>query len=985
MGLVVLCRILGPLEVNAGGEWASIGAAKWRALLAVLVTKPGEVVSTERLIDELWGDEPPLAARKLVSGYVLRLRRLTGDADGHVLATRAPGYRVMMSRADVDACRFEDLLGAGRHALATDPGKAADLLAEALGLWRGPALMDVPRGLLVTAEADRLNELRLAAQELRIEASIRCGRQVELVPELRGLTAGHPLREQFWHQLMRVLAGCGRPAEALDVYGHVRDLLADALGADPGPDLQQLYHRILAGDPQRTGQRPDAQLRAAGPEPQETQGGTLAVDPGFLEKGSAQLANVPGSAVPDAGGRAAAAGRVLPRQLPASVCHFTGRAAELAELDGLLEDAAGEGAALVISAIDGMAGIGKTALAVHWAHQVAGRFPDGQLYVNLRGFGPSGAAVTPAEAIRGFLDAFEVPPERIPSSLDAQAALYRSLLAGQRMLVLLDNARGTEQVRPLLPGSPGCLVVVTSRAQLTGLAAGEAARLLTLGLLTEGESAKLLASRLGAGRVDSEPGPVSDLIRLCARLPLALSIAAARASSRPGFKLAAVAAELRQAQGRLDALDVGGTSSVRTVFSWSYAQLGFPAAMVFRLLGLHPGPDISLPAAASLAGISRAEAAESLNELTQAHLLTEPVPGRFTFHDLLRAYAADRAAAEEGEPGRRAALHRMFDHYLHSAYAADRCIYPERDPISLAPARPGVLPESFPDRARSLAWFEAEKHVLLALTVQAGVAGHDVHAWQIPWALVDFFDWGGHWAEWAATHHTALAAARRLGDHDARAHAHHSLANALARLGSHEDAGTHLRQALDLFRQLGDLAGQARVHVDLVRAFGRQGQYGEALRCAGEAVRLFQAVGNKALEGGALNAVGWCHAKLGHHQEAITWCERALMLQQECGVWYGAAYTWDSLGYIHLELGHHTEAAACYRHSLDLAREVGDRQLQATALTYLGDTHQATGDPDAAHGAWQQALVILDDLKDPDADEVRARFNRLDEITSSRD
>jgi hypothetical protein len=377
---------------------------------------------------------------------------------------------------------------------------------------------------------------------------------------------------------------------------------------------------------------------------------------------------------------------------------------------------------------------------VRWAHQVADRFPDGQLYVNLRGFDPSSAPVPPAQALHGFLTAFQIPAGQIPADLAAQAALYRSLLAGKRVLVLLDNARDAAQVRPLLPGSPGCLALVTSRTQLAGLAAAEDAFLLTLDVLAEAEAREMLAHRLGSQRIAAEPLAADELIGLCARLPLALSIAAARAAGRSAFRLAVLAAELREAHDRLDALDAGdGASDVRAVISWSYHELSAPSARMFRLLGLHPGPDISLAAAASLAGLPVRQAREWLDELTRSHLLAERSPGRFAFHDLLRAYAAERAAAQD-DAERRAAVHRTLDHYLHTGHAAAIRLSPVREPLLLAGPQPGVRAEPLTDGRQALAWFQAEHRVLIAATMQAADLGFGDHAWQIPWTLASFLD-----------------------------------------------------------------------------------------------------------------------------------------------------------------------------------------------------------------------------------------------------
>lgn len=608
-GLNGLFRILGPLEVRTCEGWHGIGAPKWRTLLATLLLRPGQAVSMDCLADELWGESPPRGVRKQVSGYVLRVRRMIGDPDGKVLVTRSPGYQLLVSRADLDASVFEELLAAGRAALADGTGpQASGLLSEALSLWRGRVLADVRPGPLVAAEVSRLEELRLDTVELRIEADLRCGRPSEVVPEVRRLTTEHPLRERLWNLLMRALHDSGRPAEALEVYARVSGILADQLGTDPGPELRQLHQRILA-----TGLTP-----AAVP---------------------------PGDDSLETGRPAFSVHATVPRQLPVPVRHFTGREDELRALDALLDQAAGSAGTVAVAAISGTAGVGKTALAVHWAHRVAGHFPDGQLYANLRGFDRGGPPVPAATVIRDFLDALNVPPDRLPATATAQAGLFRSLLAGKRVLIILDNARGAEQARPLMPGAPGCLAVVTSRARLTSLAAVEGARLLTLDVLSVPESRELLSRHLDKDRTAAEPDAVDELIESCARLPLALSITAARAADQPRFSLAALAEDLRDASRRLDMLDAwGAASSVRAMFSWSWQQLTDPAKRMFRLLGMHPGPDITARAAASLAGLPPGQAHQALHELAGAHLIAERVPGRYAFHDLLRAYAAEQPA-----------------------------------------------------------------------------------------------------------------------------------------------------------------------------------------------------------------------------------------------------------------------------------------------------------------------------------------------------
>jgi tetratricopeptide (TPR) repeat protein/transcriptional regulator with XRE-family HTH domain len=669
---------------------------------------------------------------------------------------------------------------------------------------------------------------------------------------------------------------------------------------------------------------------------------------------------------------------IVPRQLPAPVRQFVGRKRELAELTGLLGQPGARPAA-VISAIGGTPGVGKTALAVHFGHQAAGLFPDGQLYVNLAGFGPSGLPLAPGQAVRGFLDALGIAPERIPADLDGQAGLYRSLLAGRRILVVLDNAADELQVRPLLPGSPGCLAVVTSRRQLTGLAATEGAALITLDCLPQAEALQLLAGRLGAGRVATEPAAAADLGTLCAGLPLALAIAAARGAARAGFSLAALAAELRDEAGRLDALDAGDpAASVRTVFSWSYQQLSTDAARLFRLLGLHPGPDTSPPAAASLAGMDEPAARRLLRELARAHLIAEQAPGRYAFHDLLRAYAAAQARDTDSEPEREAAIGRILDHYLHTASPAGLLLRRVRDLIPLAPPSPGAVPEQPADHTQALTWFEAEHQVLLAAVTLAYSSGFDSHAWQLPWSMMPFLETRGHYQEWAATQRTALAAATRARDLAGQAVSSCLLASACDDLHDYDQALGHYTSSLRLYKRLGNCLGEANVHQNLGLLAEHQGRYTDALSHAQQALRLYQTLGHKEGEAVALNYVGWCHGLLGDYQQARTYCRRSLAVCAEVGYRGGEGHAWDSLGYAEHHLGNLPEAAACYERALGIARELGDRWVEADTLTHLGDTRNAAGDLPQARQVWQHALAILEDIQHADAAKVSAKLGGLD-------
>lgn len=683
----------------------------------------------------------------------------------------------------------------------------------------------------------------------------------------------------------------------------------------------------------------------------------------------------------------------VPRQLPAHSPHFVGRAEELGQLAALLDatESPGGGTAM-ISAINGTAGIGKTALAVHWAHQAAQRFPDGQLYVNLRGFDPTSTPVKPAEAIRGFLDAFQIPAERIPVSLDAQAALYRSVLAGRSVLVILDNAKDVDQVRPLLPGSSTCRVVITSRNQLAGLVTQEGIHLITLDVLTAEEAGALLARHLGHDRVTAEPDVITELIVHCARLPLALATVAARAALNPGLPLRALTDELRNEQIRLDVLDAGDSAtSVRAVFSWSYQHLGAPAARMFRLLGVHPGPDISLPAAASLAGLKPRQTRIALDELTRAHLVSQHSPARFAFHDLLRAYASEQTQLHDTEAERRTAIRRLLDHYLHTAYSATRVIRLRHGPITLVPHHPGVLPEKITDYRTAWTWFETERAVLLAIIELAATGGHDTHAWQLPWALQEFLERQGHSHDWATTQHTALTAATRGADLEGQAHAHLSLGRVSPWLGHHDQAVTHVRRALELFTELGDQVGQADTHTILGSVLEQQGHLKEALPHAQQALTLSCDAGYLLGQAKALNNIGWYQALLGEPERALIPCQQSLDLRYELGDRRGEAHTLDSLGYAHYLLNHHVQAITYYQQSLALHRETGARHGQISVLNHLGDAYHSTGDLRAARDTWEQALDTLDQLNlapgiglgagYPDANQIRAKLSHVDRTT----
>ena len=922
-GRALQVRLLGPVDVLADGASRPVSGLRRAAVLATLALHPGRVVSTDQLVEAVWGDRAPPTAASTLQNHVSYLRRLLGSKAA--IRARPPGYLLDLGDDGTDVQLAERLLRQGRE--SADPVQGAARLHAALALWRGRPLADLAGLLWLEEQAGRLELLGVQVRRALFEARLAAGEHETVVPDLAEIAAERPLDEQVQAQLMLALYRSGRQADALAVGRRLRQALDEELGIEPGQLVRDLEIAILRQD---------------------------------------QTLNTPAR-------RLAPAAMPVPAQLPPAVPGFAGRRGELARLDGLLPGQAATAA--VIAALSGTAGVGKTALAVHWAHRVSAQFPDGQLYVNLQGFAPAGTEVAPAEAVRGFLDAFGVPAERIPAELPTQAGLYRSVLAGKRVLVVLDNARDVEQVRPLLPGSSGCLAIVTSRNQLTSLIAAEGARALSLGLLPAADARDLLTRRLGAQRVAGEPGAVSDIIAGCARLPLALTIAAARAAGRPGFPLTVFAAELRDASRALDPLHGGDPATdVRAVFSWSYRALAPDAARLFRLLGLQPGPDSSVAAAASLAAIPSGRAAELLAELTRAHLLAEPAPGRYACHDLLRAYAAEQALAAESPDERAAAVDRLLDHCLHSAYRAAMLIEPHLDPLALSPARPGVVVSEPATAADAMSWFTAEHLVLLAAVRLAAEAGHGRPAWQLAWTVGPFLLRRGYWPDNAGAQRAALDAARQAGDVVGEAHARHALALGYARSGHFREAGPYFQAALAQFEAIGDQVSQARILNSLTWLAERDQRPADALGHAQRALELYQAAGHQG-QAQILNDIGFCYARLGDYERALAYCEQGLDAVRAVGERSWEAATWDSLGLIHDQLGDHARAVACYARAIDLYRELGDLFNEADTLDHLGEAHRRAGDAAVARAVWTRALRIFEEIDHPDGDEVRAKLH----------
>ncbi|GAA1755117.1 tetratricopeptide repeat protein [Luedemannella helvata] len=922
----VRVRVLGPLSVQRGPGQVPVGRGRRRAVLGRLALSVNATVPIADLVDLLWEAEPPLSPTQAVQTYLSRLRsalHLAAPGRTSVISRAAGGYRLNLPDDQLDLAEFRRQV---RQARTAEPARALELLETALALWRGNPLADIPQlrnHPLVTA----VMEERAAATLRYADLALAAGQGDRCLPLLRELAAASPLHEPLHARLIAILGAGNRQADALTTYAEIRRRLVEDLGIEPGPELVHAHRRVLRQEP--------VGKSAASPQP------------------SAEEPRPPA-------------------QLPADIHQFTGRLAAISQLDGLL-DAHHSTSAVVIAAVSGTAGVGKTAVAVHWAHRVGHRFPDGQLYVNLRGFEPSGSPMAAAEAVTGFLDALGYPSQRLPADPAAQLGLYRSLLVGRRVLLVLDNARDAEQVRPLLPTAPGCFAVVTSRDPLAGLVASDGAHPLALDVLSHDDAEHLLAQRIGPRRTAAEPDVVAGIVDRCAGLPLALAITAARAATQPHLPLAVLAADLRDGD-RLDALSTGDAGTdVRSVFSWSYRALSPAAARLFRLLGRHPVPELSVAAAASVAGVAVPRVRPLLVELIRAHLLSEHAPGRYALHDLLHEYAGRLTLDEEPD----AVTGRMLDHYLHTARAADGLLEPARDPGPVDAPRAGVTVQAPADHRQAMHWFTVEHRVLLAMADHAGRTGFDPYVWRLAEAAAVFLYRRGLWHDQLTAQRHALRAAERAGDVAAQGSAHVHLARAYVRLRRGDRAEAHLRDALRLYAEHGDAGGQAQTHHYFGLVYEQQGRYREAVDHAQQAVAMCRASGLRFGQGHALNALAWYQAHLGNHHEAVIHCREALEVTRDLGDRAGQANAWDTLGYTHHHLRDHATAATSYGQAIDIYRELGDRYHESVSLGHLAETHLATGRPDSARTAYRDALDALDELGHPDADRVRAALMSL--------
>jgi DNA-binding SARP family transcriptional activator/Flp pilus assembly protein TadD len=970
--------ILGPLQVLADGRRLVPVSASQRALLAVLLLRANEVVSTWQLSEDLWGPTPPARTETALRMAVSRLRRLLGQAGRETLVTRPGGYLLQVAPEQVDAGRFERLAAQGQRALEAGQAEvAAERLQAALELWRGPVLTDVPVMPVVVAEQERLGLVRLAAVQAHADADAALGRHAQALAALRALAAEHPLDEGVYGRLLRGLCRAGRQVEALEVYRALRRRLVDELGVEPSPALQELERAILTGDP--------------------------------------ELQPI----IPPQGEPARPA--VVPAELPPDVGSFTGRDGELAELERVLV-AGGAPGLVVISAIHGAGGIGKSALAIHVAHRLAGRFPDGQVYVNLQGATPGLAPLGAGEVLGRLLRSLGVDPAQVPTDTEEAAARWRSLVAGRRLLLVVDNARAAVQVRPLLPASASCAVLVTSRQPLTTL---EGAVAVQLDLLPREQAVELLGRLAGQQRVAAEPRAAAELARCCGYLPLALRIAGARLVARPAWPISELVRRLADQQRRLDELTTGDLA-VRASFEVSVQALrdspdplDRSAAEAFGLLALPDGPDLDVLAAARLLDVPAARAERVLERLADAQLVEAARPGRYQFHDLLRLYAREHAARQHPERARLAALARLFDAYAATAWHTLELLRPGDRRLSSADPRWTNDRPEFDGELAALAWLEAEHANLLAAITQAaatpGVPA--MLALQLTRALFGFFLVRDYWQDGVRANQVALELARRTGDRAAQAHAHNDLAVAYWQLGRHEEAIASMRESLAISRELGDRRSQATGLGNLSIIYGRLGRYQEALACQEESLAIGRELGDPRSQCAGLHNLGAICLQLGRYQEALTHHHESLAMYRELSDRHGQAGCLNDLGRVYERLGRYEEALACQRQSLAIFRELGDRWSQAEAqrdtgsiyghlerydealvilrdglalfrelddrhgqakaLRDLGDVLLAQGDHEQARASWREALEICEQLEVPEAEEVRARLARM--------
>ena len=956
--------VLGPLSVRCGPSTVSIPSAMQRTLLGLLAIQPGQVVGVEEIIDTLWSSEPPRTCRELVHTYVSSLRRLLAAAaepDRSVgsrgasakgagnpsvgLRREQTGYRLRLGPGGSDAAHFADLAARARRAAAAGAAQSAwQLHGEALACWRGPLLAGEGSWRLQHPVAVALAAQRTAVAVEWADFGLGLGSYGRTAQLLQALCAQEPLHEGLAARLMLALAGEGRQAAALALFADLRQRLDAGLGVQPGPELREAHLRVLRG-------RLPVARRPVGSAPES------AAESGTTATASSKSASA-----------------VIPAQLPADVGGFTGREAELRTLDAILAPA--ERGDAPVAVMTGMGGVGKTALAVRWARAARERFPDGQLYADLRGHGV-GSPARPLEVLVAFLGALGVAPDHVPADPDQASALLRSLVDRRRVLILLDNAADAEQVRPLLPASPGCATLVTSRGRLGGLVARDGAGLLAVEPLTAAESIELLARAIGDTRAQVEREAIAEIAALCAHLPLALRITAANLATRPTHRIADHVARLT-AGGRLDALTVEGDphTAVRATFDLSCAALGPAHLRVFRLISLAPGPDVTAGQVCALAALPAAEAGAVLDRLADRNLVFEYVPGRYRAHDLVRLYALELVQETESAPERAAAVDRLTAYCLAGAARAAKLLYPhvlslpQTDGDELLPGTRGEegIGPVLEDGRAALAWLDAERPGLVAMTVLLADTGAARAAVALADRLNGYFFLRADHVHWPTIARTSLQAAAMDGDPTRLAMAWLQCGMASLLASDHDAASGHYVRSANAARLAGWVAGEAVALNNLATTLWARGRVGEAVERLGEALALHRLSGRTAGEAVTLANLGAGHLELARErgpgpdreqlEEARNLLTQALDLHRKIGDRRNEADTVRLLAEVHRELGDDADGLDLARRALSMAVESGDLMHECSAHSTLATMLARTGEPERAFEEHERALEI---------------------------
>ena len=918
--------ILGQINVTKYGTQVKIGGPHPRAVLAMLALELNQVVSTERLVEAVWGDNPPLTAHAAIQVHISQLRRALTDCPRVRIEFCRPGYALYAPEEWVDLFRFRHLV---ELAGAAGDEQARRLLAEAVGMWRGRALSDVTTPMIQNQLCPALEEERLLAIEHEIEVGLRLGESRELVSRLARLTAEQPLRERLTVLLMIALWRCGRQADALAEYARMRQRLVTELGVEPGAELREIHRQVLESD-----------------------------------------VDAVGTSVPSA-----AIAPVIPRQALPDVEVFIGRDEPYRQLDTLARESAARARTAVVV---GQAGVGKTALVTHWAHRSTEQFPDGQLYVDLRGYAEDGVAISPVDVLGRLLRGLGMPASDLPHGLDEAASAYRSWLAGRRVLVVLDNARDPEHVRALLPSSPGCLTVVTSRDQMAGLVASNAVSVLELDVLDRACAMALLASLLDDVRLRQDPAATNELIDLCAGLPLALRIAAAHLVANRALTVRLMVQRLRADLLATLAIGPNSATAVAAAFDISFATMSVPTQRVFSLLGAVGCRDYSPEAVAALAGSELAAARRCLTELVSAHLLELRWDDRYTFHDLLWHYAADKSGSAVPEAERAEAVRRLVSWYLHSAASAAAQLGARHPSVQLGQPEPGVGPAVFPDRAAALRWLDRERVNVVPMVRAAAAGDHPGAAYQLASVLWGYFSLRSAWTEWITTYEIGVEVAARCGDARAEARMLANLAPAYNETGHWDEAVERFERALRTLRGLGETRSVARVVNNLGTLHANRGHAELAAESYRESLELLDDDrGDDAFRGQVLTNLAQAYRQCGRLDDALDALRAALPLAFAASDDRTVAVAAQAVGEVYADRGSVRLAMRWYERSLRILRQLGDRRNEALCYELIGNAYRDRDESDEASHAWLQALTIFAELGDPATEKLRAKIGSV--------